>query len=53
MTNENTTPAYEAPRVTDHGDLVELTAATTTGALADQPIPADQSILNSLTSTPV
>ena len=39
-------PAYEAPRIEDHGDLTELTAGRASGTVFDgnftagQPIPA-------------
>ena len=33
-----TTPPYETPRIEDHGDLTELTAATHTGAYADSKV---------------
>ena len=52
MTTENPTPEYETPQVTDHGDLVELTAATNAGTFADAPIPMGGSIVGHLTSAP-
>lgn len=45
MEKNTDTIEYQAPRIEDHGDLTELTAATTTGAYFDgnftqgQPIP--------------
>lgn len=47
MTNADA-PKYETPSVTDHGDLLGLTAATTVGTVADQPIPQNGSVLSSL-----
>ena len=31
---------YETPRIEDHGDLTELTAAAVTGAVTDADFPA-------------
>jgi hypothetical protein len=36
---------YEAPRIEDHGDLTELTAATSEGTVADATIYAGESVI--------
>ncbi|HEX4436227.1 MAG TPA: lasso RiPP family leader peptide-containing protein [Solirubrobacteraceae bacterium] len=35
MEKDKMVPEYEAPRIEDHGDLTELTAAGSTGAFFD------------------
>lgn len=51
MDNERTPDLeYEAPKITDHGDLVELTAASNTGTTADSTIPVGGSIFGHLTA---
>jgi hypothetical protein len=41
-------PAYEAPKVTDHGTLQDLTAATKVGLYADADLPAHTPIAGHL-----
>ena len=43
---------YEAPRIEDHGDLAELTAAGSMGKYADATIYAGESIEGHLSSSP-
>jgi hypothetical protein len=43
---------YEAPRIEDHGDLTDLTAAGSMGKYADATIWAGESIEGHLMSTP-
>jgi len=43
---------YEAPRIEDHGDLAELTAAGSMGTYADATIYAGESIEGHLSSSP-
>lgn len=52
MTTENPTPEYETPKVTDHGDLLALTAATNVGTHTDAPLPAHEPIAGHLESAP-
>jgi hypothetical protein len=43
---------YEAPRIEDHGDLTELTAATTKGTVTDGVYPEGTPISGILKSAP-
>ncbi|HZK74320.1 MAG TPA: lasso RiPP family leader peptide-containing protein [Clostridia bacterium] len=46
------TTGYEAPRIEDHGDLTELTAATTKGSYTDGVYPQGTPIGNILQTSP-
>jgi hypothetical protein len=52
MENNTDTTEYEAPRIEDHGDLTELTAAGSMGSYADGTIYAGESIEGHLQSSP-
>jgi hypothetical protein len=46
------TTEYEAPRIEDHGDLTELTAAGSIGKYADATIYSGEEIAGHLQSSP-
>jgi hypothetical protein len=48
MEKNTDTTEYEAPRIEDHGDLAELTAAGAIGTIADATIYRGESIAHHL-----
>jgi hypothetical protein len=52
MDENKTVPEYETPRIEDHGDLTELTAAGSIGKYADATIYAGETIEGHLKTQP-
>jgi hypothetical protein len=52
MEKNTDTIEYEAPRIEDHGDLTELTAATHVGTVTDKYYPAGTPLSSILTTSP-
>jgi hypothetical protein len=52
MDKSSEPPGYEAPRIEDHGDLTQVTAASTNGVFADANLAQGELVTHHLETTP-